>query len=177
MRQRTVGTLLLLLLWAGPAAAQQLEISVQVPQLDVAEYHRPYVAAWIEDGDRRVVANLLLWYQQDRPGAPPNAERGSKWLPDLRQWWRRSGRGLSLPVDGVSSATRPVGEHAARFDPGRGVVPALAPGDYQLRVEAAREEGGRELVEIGFAWPPAAIRTLTAAGTRELGMVRLILEP
>jgi hypothetical protein len=32
----------------------------------------------------------------------------------------------------------------------------LAPGDYTLVVEAAREVGGRELVKIPFSWPAKA---------------------
>jgi len=78
-----------------PAAAESLDIRIQIPQLDVAEYHRPYVAVWVEREDRSVAANLSVWYQQKRAGAPAaamggapvpaNAEAGSKWLPDLRQ--------------------------------------------------------------------------------------------
>ena len=32
-----------------------------------------------------------------------------QWLPDLRQWWRKSGRTLQVPVDGVTGPTRPAG--------------------------------------------------------------------
>jgi hypothetical protein len=177
MRHLSISVLLFGVLAVGSAAAQQLDVGVQIPQLDVAEYHRPYVAAWIEDGDRKVAANLLVWYQQDRKGAPASADRGTKWLPDLRQWWRRSGRGLTMPMDGVSSATRAVGEHHLSFTQGEGAMPALLAGQYTLRVEAAREEGGRELLEIPFAWPPAAAQTLTVEGDSELGTVSLTVTP
>ena len=33
---------------AAPATAQTLTLSVAIPRLSVAEYHRPYVAIWIE---------------------------------------------------------------------------------------------------------------------------------
>ena len=170
-------SLLLCLVWALPANAAQLDLSIEIPRLSVAQYHRPYVAAWIENDSRKVAANLLVWYQQDRPGESANAEKGSKWLPDLRQWWRRSGRALSMPIDGVSAATRPTGKHSLSFRLGHGDLPALKPGQYKLRVEAAREEGGRELVDIPFTWPINATRTVKAQGNSELGAVSLTLAP
>lgn len=177
MRRGLMNVLLPALLWSGTAAAEQLEIGLQIPQLEVAEYHRPYIAGWIEAEGRVVAANLWVWYQLDRPGASAQAEQGSKWLPDLRQWWRRGGRGLDMPLDGVSSATRAVGDYSLTFTPGDGAMPVLAPGQYTLRVEAAREEGGRELLEIPFAWPPAAVQTLKAQGESELGTLSLVLSP
>lgn len=177
MRKALVTVLLGALSWSLPASAAQLDISIEVPRLDVAEYHRPYVAAWIENDKREVAANLLVWYQQDRPNQSPNAEKGTKWLPDLRQWWRRAGRALDMPLDGVSAATRPVGVHKLRFATGDGIMPALANGHYKLRVEAAREEGGRELLNIPFSWPPSARSTQNVQGKSELGSISLTITP
>ena len=79
-----------------PAYAAELEVSVEIPKLNVAEYHRPYVAIWLEGADQKVASNLAVWYQMK-----DTAEgHGTKWLPDLRQWWRKSGRTLDVPVDG-----------------------------------------------------------------------------
>ncbi len=47
----------------GPLAAADLEISVEIPRLNVAEYHRPYTAIWIERPDQSFAANLAVWYQ------------------------------------------------------------------------------------------------------------------
>ena len=33
---------------AGPALAQTMDVTVTIPRLSVAEYHKPYVAIWIE---------------------------------------------------------------------------------------------------------------------------------
>ena len=33
---------------AAPAAAQSIDLTVTIPRLSVAEYHRPYVAIWLE---------------------------------------------------------------------------------------------------------------------------------
>ena len=52
------------LLATSPAYAATLDINVEVPKLNVAEYHRPYVAVWLEGADQKVAANLSVWYQQ-----------------------------------------------------------------------------------------------------------------
>ncbi|MDQ1063504.1 MULTISPECIES: DUF2271 domain-containing protein [Stenotrophomonas] len=161
------------LLATSPAYATTLDINVEVPKLNVAEYHRPYVAVWLEGADQKVAANLAVWYQQTG-----NSEgHGTKWLPDLRQWWRKSGRELKVPVDGVTGPTRPVGTHALSFTDKQPALKALAPGNYTLVVEAAREVGGRELVKIPFTWPATAPQTGKAQGSTELGLVTLSSKP
>ncbi|MAX00134.1 MAG: hypothetical protein CMN72_10945 [Sphingomonas sp.] len=155
---------------ASPALAGDLAVKVDIPQLRVAEYHRPYVALWIEDAKGNTVANLANWYQIRR-----GREDGTKWLPDLRTWWRHSGRSLKLPVDGVSGPTRAPGSHVLRFAEESRALPKLAPGNYTLMVEAAREVGGRELVSIPFRWGAAGSRS--ASGSSELGTVTLQIKP
>jgi hypothetical protein len=187
--------LLPLLLLAVPAlgGAAALKLTVELPQIDVAEYHRPYLAVWIEREDNTAATNLAVWYQQKRgearrprDGKPPQqagangpggGESGTKWLPDLRQWWRRSGRSQTLPIDGVTGATRPVGVHEIVVDGNDARLKDLAPGSYRLVVEAARESGGRELLKIPFSWPAASAQTLDAQGKSELGKLTLTLSP
>lgn len=155
-----------------PAASAELAVSVEVPALKVAEYHRPYIAIWIEKEDQSVAANLAVWYQT-KAGKEP----GTKWLPELRQWWRRSGRDLQMPVDGVSGATRSAGIQTLRFDNKKSVLAKLPAGNYQLVVEAVREEGGRELLKIPFSWPIKSNQKLRAQGEHELGAIALELKP
>jgi hypothetical protein len=159
----------LLMLGAGTAAAADLSLSVEIPQLPVAEYHRPYVAIWIEGADQAIVANLAVWYQV----------RGdhTKWLPDLRQWWRRGGRDLKVPVDGLTGATRPVGQHLLKFDAAKAPLSGLEPGKYAIVVEAVREVGGREALRIPFEWPIKAAKRDSVKGAKELGTVALTLNP
>ncbi len=168
-------SLALVALLGAPAFAAGLSVNIEVPRLNVAEYHRPYVAAWIERPDQSVATTLAVWYDVKNKG---NAEgEGTKWLKDLRQWWRRTGRELQMPVDGVSSATRPAGKHQLAFAEGSVQLPKLAPGAYKLHVEAAREVGGREIVSIPFQWPPAKAETASVAGSSELGEIKLDLAP
>lgn len=152
-------------------ASQQLELTVEIPRLKVAEYHRPYVAIWIQGEKPEDLVNLAVWYQLKNP----TDDSGHKWLPDLRTWWRRTGRGLEFPVDAVSAPTRPVGEHTLTF--GKEKLAALAPGKYTLFVEAVREVGGRELLEIPFQWPSTKDTKHQVTGKKELGGVTLIVKP
>lgn len=157
------------LLIASAASAADLSLNVEIPQLQVAEYHRPYVAIWIEGADQAIAAHLAVWYQL----------RGdhTKWLPDLRQWWRRGGRDLKVPADGLTGATRPVGQHTLRFDGAQAPLSGLKPGQYALVVEAVREVGGREALRIPFEWPVKAQKRETVKGSKELGAVTLTLNP
>lgn len=151
--------------------AADMTIEVAIPRLNVAEYHRPYVAFWLES-QQGPATTLSVWYDT---GKRDNG--GTKWLKDMRQWWRMSGRELTMPVDGISGATRPVGEHILQFNDRQPPLKGLTPGQYRLRVEAAREMGGRELVEIPFVWPPKKHQQLKTEGKSELGVVKLVLKP
>ncbi len=169
-------SLALAALFGAPAFAAGLSLNVEVPRLNVAEYHRPYMAMWIEKPDQSVATTLAVWYDLKNKGGNAEGE-GTKWLKDMRQWWRRTGRELTMPVDGVSGATRPAGRHQLAFTEGSVALPKLAPGAYKLYVEAAREVGGREIVSIPFQWPPAKAETATVAGNSELGEIKLELAP
>lgn len=158
----------------APVLAAEMSISVEIPKLDVAEYHRPYVAVWLER-DGAHAANLAVWYQLEKNGQ--EAEKGEEWLKDMRQWWRRSGRNLDMPVDGISGATKAPGVHSLTFAPGQGALAELPTGEYQLHVEAAREVGGREVVKIPFQWPPKKEEAHSAKGSSELGTLNLKLIP
>ena len=49
-------------LLATPAYAATLDVNVEIPKLNVAEYHRPYVAIWVEGGKQKTASNLAVWY-------------------------------------------------------------------------------------------------------------------
>lgn len=168
----TVSLVLGSLLVAPAAQAADLSVNIELPRINAAEYHRPYVAAWIEDADQKAVGDLAVWYSQ----TDGKEGHGTKWLPDLRQWWRKSGRTLKVPVDGVTGPTRPAGKHALNFDETHPALAKLPAGNYTLVVEAAREVGGRELLKIPFEWKgkPASG---SAQGKTELGKVTLAAKP
>jgi len=151
----------------APATAQTLNLSVAIPRLPVAEYHRPYVAIWLER-EGASPRTLSVWYDVDKAKG-----EGTKWLRDVRQWWRASGRSMSFPADGITGATRAPGDQKVAFTTGKGPLGPLARGNYTLVVEAAREVGGRELLRLPFSWPPKPGAVIRAKGSTELGAVSL----
>ncbi|MGO4813682.1 DUF2271 domain-containing protein [Cupriavidus sp. 2MCAB6] len=158
--------------FAGPAVAAEMNVKVEIPRLNVAEYHRPYVSMWIERADQSPAATLAVWYDVKHKDG-----EGTKWLKDMRQWWRKAGRDMQMPADGISGATRAAGEHTLTFTDAKAPLGKLPAGDYQLVVEAAREVGGRELLRVPFAWPPKAAASAKAKGEHELGGVSVDLKP
>src|SRR5690606_12851409 len=90
---------------SGPLQAGNMNIAIEIPRLDVAEYHRPYVALWVAQENHQVAMDLAVWYDLEMKDS-----EGEKWLKDMRQWWRRSGRSKVMPIDGVSGATRAPGK-------------------------------------------------------------------
>ncbi len=164
---------------AVPAFAGGLAVNVELPRLSVAEYHRPYVAVWVERADAGAppaATSLAAWYDIRTRANNPEGE-GTKWLKDLRQWWRRTGRELQMPVDGVTGATRPAGKHQLSFTEGSGPLARLQPGNYKLMVEAARENGGHETVTVPFTWPVQQATQAQQQGSTELGAIALELKP
>lgn len=160
-----------LLTFAGAAVgssamAADLNVTVDVPKLNVAEYHKPYVAIWIENpADSTAAGTLAVWYD-----AKNREDNGAKWLKDMRQWWRKAGREMSFPADGVSGATRAPGPQKLVFSGAKGALKNLKPGQYNLVVEAAREVGGHEAVRVPFTWGKPG-KPATAKGSAELGAV------
>ena len=156
---------------AVPALSAELTLKVQLPRLDIAEYHRPYLAAWIEKaGDQSYAGNVALWYDLKK-----RDNGGAKWLKDMRSWWRKSGHDTTV-VDGVTGATRTAGEHTINLLDAKAVT-ALPPGQYEMVVEAARENGGREVLRVPFDWPVKKAQSSRAQGQGELGAVAIDARP
>lgn len=176
MNKRLLSSTALSLLGLGaalPAWSADAQLELTLPQIDGARARRPYVAVWVEKaGSRDFAGNIAVWYDMSKP----NNVGATKWLPDLRSWWRAYGSQASFPIDGVSGATRPAGTHAINVG-AAAAVKKLAPGDYEVVVEVSREHGGRDLVRLPMQWPPRAAAQAEAAGTQELGKVRLSTKP
>lgn len=173
MRKGSViaSTLLSLMFVAGAAqSGEQAKLDVTLPEHDVAEYHKPYLAVWIEDSKRKAT-QVAVWYDVEM-----REDKGKEWLKDLRQWWRRGGRSLDLPYDGLTSATKGPGDYTLDSQLNSALA-ELPEGKYTLRVEAAREVGGREVVSLPFSLPLSAnVLPIEMTGKSEIGRVALRLE-
>lgn len=167
---------LLTLLGAGlalPAQAADAQLEITLPSIEGARAKRPYVAVWLEKASSHEFAgNIAVWYDTKKS----NNVGATKWLPDLRSWWKVSGSQASFPIDGVSGATRAAGEHVINLASTE-AVKKLAADNYDVVIEVAREHGGHELVRVPMQWPPRAAGKAEASGTAELGAVRLTTKP
>lgn len=103
-----------------------------IPDLDVSNYERPYVATWIADADRKLVRILLLAGPEER------------WMEENYYWHRRFGRKAGSLTEALSEPTRKPGQYLVEWDGlDHDGNPAPA-GEYVLHVEAAREHGGHQ---------------------------------
>jgi hypothetical protein len=81
----------------------------------------------------------------------------------------RSGPQYRHAPAGMSGATRAPGHHTIP-------LPAdLKPGAYTLKVEAARETGGRELVSVPFTLPRTGGKASGKDAAGEIGTVAVTL--
>ena len=148
-----------------PAWSADAQLQLTLPSAS----KRPYVAVWVEKaGSHDFAGNVAVWYDQ--------RSFATKWLPDLRSWWRASGSQASLPIDGVSGATRPAGEHTINLG-NTAAFKKLAPGNYEVVVEVARERGGHDLVRLPLQWPARAPQQAEAKGGTEVSQLKLTVKP
>ncbi|WP_397476228.1 DUF2271 domain-containing protein [Pusillimonas sp.] len=159
-------------LYAVTGHTAGLEIQVEIPRIDVAEYHRPYIAVWLQSPDRKIVRDIAVWYDYKLP-----KEEGKKWLKDMRQWWRVSGRGQEDLADGVTGATQAVGTHPIKVADTHSALADLPAGDYEIIVEASREKGGREVLRLPLPWPSDPATSVDAQGGTELGRIQATVTP
>jgi hypothetical protein len=141
----------------------QLNISLVLSQQQ-GEYHPPYVAAWLENSDKKSVRTLLLWRKEP------------KWLKDIRRWWRNVGRKDANLVDAITSATHAAGTFPLSFQATNDIGEPLPDGNYTLYIEVVREKGGRALLKQHFTLNNNA-QTFTFKATAETGEIIFSITP
>ncbi|WP_462151136.1 DUF2271 domain-containing protein [Pseudoalteromonas xiamenensis] len=146
---------------AANATAVEYELNVELPVISEGQYHRPYVAIWIEDDSKQVLKNLALWKQKD------------KWLPDLKRYYRRVLRANETALDGFTGATKGPGQHQILWNGLSDNNEVLAQGRYSLCVEAAREKGGREIQCLPFQYGKDA---KSVQGSHELAAISFVVK-
>ena len=129
------------------------------PQMGYAK--RPFAAIWIEDKDLKTVKTIALWYNKGR------------WLPDLRDWYRKNGSSLSADPStfvSITSSTRSPGKYTMKWDGKDDKGLSLKPGKYTVHIEVAREHGGYDLLEQEVICNTAD-QQFTLKGNSEVGSV------
>lgn len=144
--------------------AEQLEIELTIPSLEVDPYHRPYVALWLETTDRQGIQTIAIWHEKN------------DWLKDLRQWWRKAGRKNPHAYDAVTGPTRKPGHYKIQWNStnDQGNIPE---GEYFLCLEAAREAGGRDFLRQKITLGNGVSQTYTLNGNIEFGTINIAIHP
>lgn len=141
------------------------EISIELAlKQQSGEYHRPYVASWIESSKGKSVRTLLLWREQ------------AKWLKDIRRWWRKAGRKDAALVDGITAATRAAGKFKLSFLAQDDNKESLKNGQYTLFIEVVRENGGRAIIRQPFTLNGSK-EAFTLAATNETDQIKFSITP
>lgn len=139
-------------------------VDYEIPQQESVNYRRPYLAIWIAGAGREPLRQLLLLGESER------------WMQEVRTWWRRAGRLDESAIDGFVRPTRRPGQYSlswdGRDDNGHGV----AAGEYLLCIEAAREHGEREYLEVPVR-VGSDVFALQRRGTTEIGRVEVRFAP
>ena len=123
-------------------SGKELVVAFTFAPEDGGRASNPFVAVWIEDLQGAALRTLYLSFL---PG------KGLRWLPELRRWYqadqvRQITGGVDLLAT-VSSATRLPGAYTVAWAGLSDDGTPLAPGEYVLCVEAAREHGPYSLVK------------------------------
>lgn len=148
---------------AADARTALAEITFSLAKIRGGNYRKPYVAIWLENSEHKVIKNLLLLGGSER------------WMTKNSYWWRRQGRTEPELLQVFARPTRRAGKYQltwhGRDDFGRPV----APGQYQLIIEAAREHGGHEKIGIPFVLGTPSNHT--AKGPQEIQHLTLDIKP
>lgn len=132
-----------------PVGRELLELVVQfeLAKSEGYDYHRPYVAVWLEDEEGKPVRTGLLFLETKQPGP--------QWHRELIRWYRNDQARRKTDetdlIGTISGATRGPGEYKVVFDglDDRGKV--LKPGKYVLLLEVSREHGEYQLIRAPLA--------------------------
>lgn len=143
-------------------SGQHFQIEYEIPALDVAEYRRPYLAVWITNSEGKSIRQLHILGDS------------SRWLRELRSWWRKVGRADDSLVDALAGATRKPGRYTITWDGRDAYGNSVMQGNYELHIEAAREHGEHETLVLPFTLNGKNLER-TVEGSKEIGRVRLTL--
>lgn len=129
----------------------ELAVDFEIEAPTSGRYKSPYAAVWIENAAGASVRTLSLWVATGK---------GSRWIPDLRRWYRdeqeRQSKDGGDLISTVSSPTRMPGQYSLVWD-GRNDKKALVDqGEYYICVEVVREHGPYGLVREKFNFANSA---------------------
>lgn len=113
----------------------QVTMGIELPKMAGGRYRRPYLAAWIENSDGKLIRTVAVW------GNAP------KWIPELSGWWKLVKNDRDY-VKTVTKATRQPGKYDLVWDGKDDKGNAVPQGTYTVKIEVHREHG-KHLTQTG----------------------------
>jgi thiamine biosynthesis lipoprotein len=117
-------------------AKHELSISFELNAI-TGNSHRPFAAVWVENESKQPVRNLALWYNK------------TKWVPDLRNWYRINGESFKANKEtyaSVTGATRSPGKYTIKWDGKDDKGNYVPQGKYTIMIESSKEHGTDEII-------------------------------
>jgi FAD:protein FMN transferase len=115
----------------------ELVINLELATIVGMRVHRPFVAVWVVDENKKPVRQIALWYNKPR------------WLNEMRSWYAAYYGNFSAGssnISSTSSATRSPGKYTLKWDGKDDQGNLVKQGTYTVYIEAAREHGTYQLM-------------------------------
>ena len=115
----------------------ELVINLELATIGGMRVHRPFVAVWVTDENKKPVRQIALWYNKPR------------WLNEMRSWYAAYYGNFSAGnsnISSTSSATRSPGRYTLKWDGRDDQGNLVKQGTYIVYIEAAREHGTYQLL-------------------------------
>ncbi|MEO5995393.1 MAG: DUF2271 domain-containing protein [Chitinophagaceae bacterium] len=114
----------------------EVVINLELATIGGMRVHRPFVAVWVADGDKKPVRQLALWYNKP------------KWLNEMRSWYSTYYEIFSSgnSIRSTTSATRAPGKYILKWDGKDDKGNFVKQATYTVYIESAREHGTYQLM-------------------------------
>ena len=133
-------------------AKHELAITFEFNKIE-GNNHRPFAAIWVENEKKESVRNLALWYNK------------TKWIPDLKNWYRINGSSFKANKDNfasVTGATRNPGKYTIKWDGKDDKGEYVPQGKYTILIETSKEHGTDEIIRQQIDFKKTAIKVINS---------------
>jgi hypothetical protein len=143
----------------------EVKINLELATIEGMRIHRPYVAVWVVDKDKKPVRNIALWYNKPR------------YLSDMHDWYSAyysDFMDTGSSVSSTTSATRPAGAYTLKWDGKDDKGQLVKLGTYTIMIEVAREHGTHQLMTQEFDFSNAKkLKPVTLPANTEVASLSL----